>query len=177
MPPAIDLTGKKFDRLKVLSRAGSVGKRQEAAWNCVCICGNTKIALGYNLRKGHTKSCGCYLADWIRSTKRIRPYESLYNWLLAKCEKSHHACELTYENFLKFTRTKQCHYCGSKIYWTKFNLGINGMAYNLDRKDNSLGYTVRNCVVCCTVCNSLKSKLPYKVFVEHIRRMYERLFL
>lgn len=28
-------------------------------WECQCDCGNIFIALGENLRNGHTKSCGC----------------------------------------------------------------------------------------------------------------------
>jgi hypothetical protein len=30
-------------------------------------------------------------------------------------------------------------------------------AYQLDRKDNALGYSVDNCVVCCHRCNDAKS--------------------
>lgn len=28
-------------------------------WNCVCDCGKQTVVLGYNLKKGITKSCGC----------------------------------------------------------------------------------------------------------------------
>lgn len=55
---AIDLTGQRFGRLNVISlspkRSGG-----HLHWICGCECGNTITVLGYNLRNGNTKSCGC----------------------------------------------------------------------------------------------------------------------
>ena len=53
-----DLTGRKFGRLLVVD---CIGKNQsnQARWKCVCECGNTVEVLGYNLKNGNTKSCGC----------------------------------------------------------------------------------------------------------------------
>ena len=33
-------------------------------WKCVCDCGNTIEVLGYNLKSGNTRSCGCLQKDW-----------------------------------------------------------------------------------------------------------------
>ena len=56
----IEMLGKKFGHLTVISRQGS-DKRGEALWECECDCpAHTKlIVLGSNLRTGHTTSCGC----------------------------------------------------------------------------------------------------------------------
>ena len=56
----IDMIGKKFEHLTVISRQGS-DKRGEALWECECDCtAHTHlIVLGSNLRSGHTTSCGC----------------------------------------------------------------------------------------------------------------------
>lgn len=56
----INLIGKKFGHLTVISRQGS-DKRGEALWKCECDCSahNHLIVLGSNLRTGHTTSCGC----------------------------------------------------------------------------------------------------------------------
>lgn len=56
----INLIGKKFGHLTVISRQGS-DKRGEALWECECDCDahNHLIVLGSNLRTGHTTSCGC----------------------------------------------------------------------------------------------------------------------
>ena len=66
----IDLTGKRFGNLLVLSRAESPNK--QAAWLCRCDCGNETVVLSWNLRSGHTISCGCVhktaLKNGLRST-------------------------------------------------------------------------------------------------------------
>ena len=58
MGKLIDMIGKKFNRLTIVSRADNEGTR--AAWNCIWDCGNTTIVNGKQLRTGHTSSCGCY---------------------------------------------------------------------------------------------------------------------
>lgn len=50
-----DLTGKRFGKLIVTSRAEN--KKGKAQWNSVCDCGNKKIIPTYRLKK--SKSCGC----------------------------------------------------------------------------------------------------------------------
>ena len=56
-PKVIDLTGKRFGKLTVLSRCGY--KSGRTAWLCKCDCGNEKVIVGHNLLKGMTTSCGC----------------------------------------------------------------------------------------------------------------------
>ena len=58
MSKVIDMTGKSFGRLTVLSRAKN-DKYGKAQWLCQCDCGNQKIILGKSLRNGSTQSCGC----------------------------------------------------------------------------------------------------------------------
>lgn len=59
---AVDITGQKFGRLTVVSRAPNLintsGKTQ-SVWNCKCECGETKVSTGNYLRTGRVKSCGC----------------------------------------------------------------------------------------------------------------------
>lgn len=59
MSQFIDLTGKKFGRLTVISRFGST-KSKSATWLCKCECGNEKIVQTCHLKSGATTSCGCY---------------------------------------------------------------------------------------------------------------------
>ena len=56
-----DLTGNRFGRLLVMSRADNIGSK--TAWLCRCDCGNTKVATGWNLKSGQCKSCGCMLKE------------------------------------------------------------------------------------------------------------------
>lgn len=62
-----DLSGKRFGYLTVVERSGS--RNGHAAWLCQCDCGNTKIADGWQLKKGSVKSCGCRQFD--RSNRMI----------------------------------------------------------------------------------------------------------
>lgn len=52
-----DMTGMRFGRLVVLEFRG-LNKEKRATWLCKCDCGNTKVIVGKNIRKG-TNSCGC----------------------------------------------------------------------------------------------------------------------
>ncbi len=54
----IDLNGKTFGKLTVLSRHGT-GKWNQPQWECICVCGNSVIVYGYELRSGRKKTCGC----------------------------------------------------------------------------------------------------------------------
>lgn len=54
----VDLTGEKFGMLTVLNRSENKNN-SHVLYNCLCECGNTKIADAYNLKNGITKSCGC----------------------------------------------------------------------------------------------------------------------
>ena len=55
---------------------------------------------------------------------------------------------------------KPCSYCGDKIE----TIGI-------DRVDNKKGYVKRNIVPCCTLCNSMKSNIGEKVFLEQCKKI------
>ena len=68
----LDLTGGKYGRLVILSRAKDYiqpnGKKR-IMWNCMCDCGSTITAFGDNIKKGVTTSCGCYRKEC--TSKRI----------------------------------------------------------------------------------------------------------
>lgn len=51
-----DLTGQKFGRLKVISRAEN--KNNKVQWNCLCDCGGLKTTSSNLLRRGEIKRCG-----------------------------------------------------------------------------------------------------------------------
>lgn len=64
-----DLTGIKFGKLKVLSKAesilgGNLVKRYWGAWNCQCDCGNYKIIKTVDLNRKSVTSCGCLYSEF-----------------------------------------------------------------------------------------------------------------
>lgn len=59
MVARVEMIGKTFGRLEVLSSAGST-VRGLALWKCRCECGEALTVKGSLLRSGDTKSCGCW---------------------------------------------------------------------------------------------------------------------
>ena len=69
------------------------------------------------------------------------------------------------KDFVKFTCEKTCHYCGAELMWNAIGRQHRG-GTNLDRKNNALGYSVDNCVVCCGSCNRTKGdRYTYEEFL------------
>jgi len=61
MGKLIDITGQKFGRLTAIKLAYI--KNNMSFWYCICECGTRKIIMSRNLRKGISKSCGCYKSE------------------------------------------------------------------------------------------------------------------
>lgn len=91
----IDLSGLRFGRLLVLHRLPADNKRTK--WRCMCDCGNQISAESYNLRSGHTTSCGCVqkeAASRANTTHGGRKTRLYRIWVCMKnrCyQKSYHA--------------------------------------------------------------------------------------
>lgn len=66
----IDLTGRRFGRLLVLSYAETNTRR--AYWLCLCDCGTEKVISGKSLRRGTTTSCGCLNREKCSERATIR---------------------------------------------------------------------------------------------------------
>ena len=149
------MLGKTFGRMQVVELVRKP-HRIELFWKCICTCGSgrTKVVRGSSLRDGTCRGCGCL------NSIRLRPFESLYRKLLrdaATARSKPVPVALSYEDFLKFTKIKECHYCRAGIVWLPFQNNIHG--YKLDRKNSSEGYSYGNCVVCCVRCNRGKTDL------------------
>ena len=54
----MDLSGQRFGKLTVVSRAESAGSRSGGSWLCRCDCGNERIVNTSRLLSGKLKSCG-----------------------------------------------------------------------------------------------------------------------
>ena len=84
-----DLTGQKFGRLTVIGRDTErdinnikIGKKSSVHWLCICDCGNPEIKsiTGYQLKTGHTQSCGCYASEQI--AKKNKKYSTKTNTII-----------------------------------------------------------------------------------------------
>lgn len=71
MPAFQDLTGQRFNRLTVISRAEN-SRAGVTRWNCICDCGNESVVSACSLRNNHTKSCGCWNREVVKSDRPSR---------------------------------------------------------------------------------------------------------
>ena len=62
----VDLIGRVFGKLTVISKSNKTNKFKNVYWNCLCDCGKEKIILGGSLVKGSTQSCGCLQKERVR---------------------------------------------------------------------------------------------------------------
>lgn len=75
----IDLTGQRFGRLTVIKQVEdhiSKSGQHKSRWLCKCDCGNETTVTSQNLKKGHTKSCGCKNIDNAREMGKKYGYEN-----------------------------------------------------------------------------------------------------
>lgn len=184
----IDLTGKRFGRLLVKGRGIPIiyDDQSVVTWNCLCDCGATKVARGYNLREGSTKSCGCLSVE-VGNGGHFNPNrnDALLRRVCRRqldAARDRQSCDLTYEE-VKEIIFRPCRYCGK--VGTRVQKDIqNGkkiseleVYYNgLDRLDSSVGYTKQNTVACCWICNRAKGTISEVDFKSHISKMYNHCF-
>lgn len=77
-----DLSGKEYWNMKVLEYAG-INKNGRSLWLCQCKCGNQKIIIGSELKRGKTKSCGC-MNKTINGLYKSRIYR-IHHLMLCRC--------------------------------------------------------------------------------------------
>lgn len=69
MSRLIDEEGKRYGKLLVVGRDGN-GLNGGALWLCLCDCGQLTHAVGYRLRSGKKKSCGCLQKEFQDERRR-----------------------------------------------------------------------------------------------------------
>lgn len=63
----INISGQVFGRLTAIKQDTRESIKHHAKWICLCECGNELSVSGVSLRKGATKSCGCYRQEVTKS--------------------------------------------------------------------------------------------------------------
>ena len=175
--------GNRYGRLIVLSSEQSYksppkpGKKQSCRkqWLCLCDCGNKIIASGTKLRNGKIYQCAsCGYKSRPQSAIKIDPAYRLYQLsILTRVAKTDILLDLPFHIWQKIVSEK-CVYCGKKPQLKPY--ANNVLANGIDRIDSSKGYTVDNCVSCCSLCNHMKGALSKEDFLNHIERILEYTF-
>jgi len=183
----IDLKDKRFGRLTVIGYSHShiqPSGQKRAIWKVKCDCGAYKEVSTSNLTYG-TTSCGCYLNE-IRSKglNKKEPGEANFNYKYlsykSRARKSKKKLEfvLSKQEFREII-IRNCHYCGSVPLSPHTHRSYNGqfLSNGIDRIDSEKGYTLKNCLPCCPICNMMKNNMGYNLFLEHIKRIYNHAFV
>jgi transcription elongation factor Elf1 len=117
-----------------------------------CLECNKEIKAQTSQLKRHSGKCQ-------RCSQLGEPYLFIYNEL-----KNHRNKDvefnISFDEFKKAILSSECHYCNTALVYNKhsreWGKGLT-RAHQLDRKDNTKGYTLDNVVPCCWTCNRLKS--------------------
>jgi hypothetical protein len=144
MPSRIDITGQQFGYLRVIEYYGN------KKWLCECVCGEKKPVARRWLVGGNTKSCGCKRGDMISAahskgrTREDKLLQNVYHSMLQRCYNQQ--------------RPEYRNYGGRGIFvcpeWSIGNFEafrewaiLSGykQGLDLDRIDNSKGYSPDNC--------------------------------
>lgn len=155
-----DFTGKKFNRITVIKYEKTV--KGSSYWLCLCDCGNEKIIIGRNLKKGHTKSCGCLRKEIHSLEPGLSAKHTKFSAYKINANRKNYPFELSFEDFISICE-KPCFYC------EKYDINkLNG----IDRVNNNDGYTSTNSLPCCSICNNMKKAMEINDFLNHIKRIY-----
>jgi len=163
-PRSEDLAGRAFGKLTVIRRNGD-----NDIWVCRCVCGSTRSVCGTSLKNGATKNCGHKgLCGVLETAAFMNVYRS-YTW---NAERRDIEFALTEDQFRELTKMSCC-YCGCEPRAVSKS-GRSEYVYNgIDRADNDKGYTVDNCVPCCTQCNKMKGNLTVVEFLSLVGKIYK----
>lgn len=178
MPRKIDYTGKKYGALTLLAqvREGSAG--MGVVWLAQCDCGKTREVIAKDVSRGRLLTCGsCQLKYELRGSGRSRKNKTdtakrqVYAAYVRSAITRGIKWELIPEQFIKITQ-KNCTYCGTipSNNWKRMGYMYNGV----DRIDNTEGYTLDNCIPCCTMCNKMKMDHNLFDFLSKVSKIYER---
>lgn len=179
--------GKRYGILTVLEKLDKTAYNGKSrVYLCKCECGNFKEVPTACFSS--TKSCGCLFEaqkkkigeiSKISAIKRTLPNkQSTINAIIAAYKRSAskrgYEYNLTDEQFNSLI-FKDCYYCGCSPNQLKSNCNRENsklVTNGVDRLDNTVGYTLENCVACCKVCNRAKDIMGVDDFLDWVSRVY-----
>jgi len=176
-----DIAGEKYNMLTAIKRVKRPkGMKDTGAWWLVkCDCGKEKVMRANSLRTKNTKSCGCSTGRLMRESrlleKGLAQKRTVFAYYKTHAKKLNILFELDFVKFIKSTQ-QNCYYCGAKPSNVQKSRNNNGnfIYSGIDRKNNNLGYTLKNCVPCCKICNIAKNNRSEKDFYIWAEKIVKR---
>ena len=140
----LDLIGKRFGKLIVVSYFGKKGRYIN--WNTKCDCGGEKVVSRGHLRSGRTKSCGCI--NKLMMTKRMTIHGNYYTpsyriWksMISRCT---YPTNISYKNYGGRGITV-CNRWMDSFKNFYHDMGDVPRNMTLERVDNNKNYNPDNC--------------------------------
>jgi hypothetical protein len=169
----IDLIGQQFGDLLVLR----LKQRAPIKWECQCVCGNIVCVITADLRKLHTRSCGCLqrkaviLSNTTHGQTHTLPFKL---WLRAKRRAKDSNAEFSITPFdVKdvWPTDNKCPILGITLECNPSGKsGPQRQSPSLDRIDSTKGYVKGNIAVISYHANLLKSNESNPAVFEALAR-------
>lgn len=134
--PKIDLAGHTYGQLEALERAPNRGTK--LVWRCRCECGAETLAMGGNLRNGHTQSCGCLHGE-RHGRAKTREWNA-WSHIRARCENPKAS---NYSDYGGRGITVCQRWQSFKAFFA--DMGECPAGHTIERVDNDDGYHSGNC--------------------------------
>lgn len=134
-------------------------------------CNSSNLKYGNTLKNIKIGCSPCY-AKSLRRTDKKPAFSKYYSSLKANAKSRSIEVEISLDEFVKIA-SNNCYWCDlppqPKNGFKEWQDSV--MISGIDRKDNSIGYTVQNSVPCCYDCNRAKSDLPIDLWMYWIARI------
>lgn len=166
MPRIKDLTGTQINGFQILKLTNGRDKHGSVEYECRCVCGKVMVVSALRMRSGLT-SCGCLRPS--REDVALKSVLAKYRWGASVRDLDFN---LTLDDFKTLVRGN-CAYCARPPFKSHKSVLVNG----IDRIDNALGYSVGNCVPCCTDCNLAKGVMSRYDFIISVQQIANHLSL
>lgn len=148
------------------------------------LCGKIQMKASYDFARG-TVRCDC--EEWkLKFGKplgrkpdpdNLSNVNRVFKQYKKSAKERNLSFELTKKQFKSLIEA-DCFYCGKKPQRRNRTSTCHGEYYcnGIDRMNNSIGYTVENCVTCCSECNFGKGTMSKQDFLNWVKRVYEHTF-
>lgn len=140
-----DLIRQKFGRLIVIKQVDN-NKRRDSRWLCKCDCGREKIILGFNLKDGNTKSCGCLQKEEFIKRLTKHNYSKTKIYIVWKSMKQR--CSNPNHKSYRYYGGRGITVCKRWLKFENFNRDMGKgwkLGLTIEREDNDGNYCLENC--------------------------------
>lgn len=162
--------GKRFGMLSPIKFINR-DKNGHAIFECVCDCSKTVSVLGYHLKTGNTKTCGCKSRKYGKNNPRWAGYEEIDSSLWWHINNGAITRNLVFDITIEqawqlfLDQNRRCALSGVALIFAKTTKNPKSRTASLDRIDSSKGYTLDNIQWIYKPINKMKMNMDEKEFI------------